>query len=109
MEKVKLCSFIVAGTKFRKLTNYQIETLTKGAVIQLEREPTNEYDTNAIICNAYIDGKPTHVGYVPKEIAKFLSPMIDDSLVFEAVVLDARGQVIRAGLLWNKEAKKDAS
>ena len=68
--------------KYYNLTNEQIklyggyvyELNPKKCAIsgELEEEPTNEYDENAIKVNALIDGKKYLVGYIPKEIAKNL-------------------------------------
>lgn len=43
-------------------------------VLQLEREPDNSYDANAI---AVLDGTGNRLGYVAREIARSVAPLLD--------------------------------
>jgi len=52
--------------------------------ITLVREPENEYDSNAIM--VFANGK--QVGYIGKDEATLLSPLMDAGVRFEAEVFD---------------------
>lgn len=83
---IRCNTFLVAGTKYRKLSPRQFSELHEGSIIQFEREPGNEYDGNAIACYAYISQLPTHIGYIPKEVARHISPMLDCGMRFHAEI-----------------------
>lgn len=74
--------FKVAGVTFDNRQGY-IQYLRKHpeAFLVYNREPGNRYDKNAITIGGYVPGEPTGkyvpIGYVPKEIAKEIAPLID--------------------------------
>lgn len=59
----------VSGTSFRKNDAVQF---AKGSnqELELEREPTNPHDKNAIKVIGKSSGKKYHIGYVPKEVSE---------------------------------------
>lgn len=86
MEKIGNVKLKVVGVTFKNDdgTNRQaiIGAMTKNAPVELRREPANKFDTNAIAVHS-IDGQ---VGYIGKEFAKILAPMMDAGRKFSAVV-----------------------
>lgn len=64
--------FNIVGQKFRGLDPY-LPGIVAGCPALLVREPTNQFDPNAIA--VYVDGK--HVGYLRKEDNKDLAKRID--------------------------------
>lgn len=62
--------FKISGVQFRgKQIHELLKTLENGTVFELEAEPLNQYDPNAIRI-LYDDGTEEHfVGYVPKTIS----------------------------------------
>lgn len=73
--------FQVAGTTFGNRQKYlaYLKHQKKTFRTTLVREPTNKHDPNAIQVMAKTDGKPTRMplGYVPRELAEKLAPMMD--------------------------------
>lgn len=80
--KIHLPSTLVAGTKYRANKEELSRFVQALDHVTLTREPNNEFDSNALAC--YIGSR--HVGYIPATIAKYLSPLIDNGLVFSAFV-----------------------
>ena len=72
----------VAGTQFRPGA-LDSEALAPGGVLELRREPGNPHDANAIAVHA----GGVHVGFVPRELAAELAPLLDAGRVWSAVVL----------------------
>lgn len=73
--------------------------------VSLIREPDNEYDPNAIA--VFANGEV--VGHVPKTVAQFVGPMIDDGARFRAgasVLIDPDHED-RPGLLVECERVRD--
>jgi HIRAN domain len=54
--------YSIVGMQFRG-TEGLVKSCQEGYVVTLKREPTNQYDINAI--QVWIDD--THVGYIPKK------------------------------------------
>ena len=81
--RVKLSMTVrVTGTTFENrqerlefLKRFRLEDLS----VTLEREPNNQYDRNAIQVVVHIKPitKKTVIGYIPKELARELSKVID--------------------------------
>ena len=59
------------------------EAAAPGSPLELRRDPGNEHDPNAIAVHA--GGE--QVGWVPRELAAELAPLIDDGQAWSAVVL----------------------
>jgi hypothetical protein len=70
--------FPIAGVKFRGAEVYVLlKTLENGTVFELEPEPTNAFDPNAVKIN-YNDGeKDIHIGYVPKNFSAEISAALE--------------------------------
>lgn len=72
------------GASFRpKEAKDIIRSLEIGDEIQLEREPDNAYDENAI--KTLFNG--THIGYVEKDVAVEIAPLLDEDYPAKATVL----------------------
>ena len=55
----------INGSTFRDKDQVAIRCLSKGIGLELRREPTNKYDSNAIMVLADIE----HIGYLPRDTA----------------------------------------
>lgn len=72
--------FRVAGTTFDNRQKYlgYLKSQGKPFKTALVREPNNPYDKNAILIMAHTqDNKRMPLGYVPRELAETLAPIID--------------------------------
>lgn len=66
--------FQLAGAKFRGVAvQAEVLALTPESKLSVEREPSNVYDSNAIKVLA----EGVFLGYVPKNIAAEVAPMLD--------------------------------
>lgn len=45
--------------------------------VRLVPEPTNKYDPNAIAVHIAVGGEVLHCGYIPREIAAEIAPLMD--------------------------------
>lgn len=61
-----------------------IKQLDKSDIITIRREPTNKFDTNAIA----VWSEKGQVGYIGKDYATILSPMMDAGTQFEAIIAE---------------------
>ena len=93
-EEVFLLKAYVTGTSFVKDFYDIIEDLKEGDKVQLVREPDNSYDSKAIRVS---NEKGEKMGYIPKEMNKDLSKVMDagipviaeiGSLYYDKIVLD---------------------
>ena len=79
-QKMKKINFKIKGVTFNNRQNY-IAYLLKHpkSFLVFSQEKDNKYDANAIAVGAYNPESKKYVpiGYVPKEIAKDISPLID--------------------------------
>lgn len=60
--------------------------------IRLKREPRNPYDKNAI--NVY-DSKNRSLGWIPREIASELAPIMDKRIILKAEIIKKPEKVIQ--------------
>lgn len=60
-----IIEFPAVGTNYIAGALHTVSLLTKGAVLKLVHEPTNQYDSNAIKVMAFADSE--HIGYVPNK------------------------------------------
>lgn len=69
--------FILAGAKFRP-TFAQLATMSLkvGDEVTLKADPFNEYDHNAVQVLVADENGTHHIGFVPREIAADLSPLL---------------------------------
>ena len=66
------------------------DELKPGTGLHMIREPNNEHDKNAIM----LYYKKTHIGYIPKDTAAKLAPIMDDrKLMFWAKINEITGGV----------------
>ena len=61
-----------------------IKQLSRNDIITIRREPTNRFDTNAIA----VWSEKGQVGYIGKDYASILSPMMDAGTKFEATIAE---------------------
>ena len=74
----------IAGVTFgnrqaalRKLEQYEATAVN----VTLEREAGNEYDPNAVKVNVSVgSGAAYHLGYIPKDLAAILAPLLDKGI-----------------------------
>ncbi len=66
----------------------EILGLVRGDEVVLERDPSNEYDPNAIrvIANGH------WIGFVPRDTARDLAPLLDEGIPFKAKIQAVRGK-----------------
>ena len=61
--------------------------------INLEREPGNEYDKNAVAVYAAVEGGGSFcVGYLPKTLAALIAPLLDAGKAVGALFREVRGK-----------------
>ena len=72
----------------------KLEQYDRGMVnVALEREACNEYDPNAVKVNVSVgNGAAYHLGYVPKDLAAVLAPVLD-----KGITLVARFKAVTGG------------
>jgi hypothetical protein len=88
MNKLTGIEFKVVGVSFDdEVTglNRQIflQGMTMNDAIRLQREPQNRFDTNAV---AVIYNDSNKIGYVGKQYAQVLAPLMDQDRVFTAKI-----------------------
>jgi len=83
---IELCSK-VAGVTFGNRQQY-IKSLSAGDPLCLRRERQNQYDPNAI---AVYDSMEHHLGYVPKDLASKLAPLMDSGEQLQVNVSSVTG------------------
>lgn len=77
---------IVRGTSFRPIeAKAFVNSVEDGTVLILQREPSNPHDENAIKVLSP-DPDNIHIGYVAKEVAAELAPIMDGGTKLIAVV-----------------------
>ena len=75
-----------------RLTHYCPEQI----IVQLEREPHNLYDSNAVAVNVGIVAKGiVKVGYLPAPLAKVASGLLDKGIVIDAAYGQIKGKYER--------------
>lgn len=78
---------LLRGVSFRPIEAKSIVTqLQSGEDLKLEREPENEYDTNAI--RVIHPPSSEFLGFVAKEIAADIAPLMDNGIQFTCKVTD---------------------
>lgn len=76
---------VLRGTSFRPIEAKAIvNQLNDGDILALMREPENRFDANAIMVLA--PDTNDHLGYVAKEVAVELAPLMDEGRVFTCKV-----------------------
>lgn len=79
----------LVGSYFRGAEAVEyVAALREGDTLQLELEPENQYDQNAI----KVIGDGMHVGYIERQQAAWIAPAADGAAELSAVVTEARGR-----------------
>lgn len=76
----------LVGTSYRGAdAKLLVAQLAKGDTVELELEPDNEYDSNAI----KVMIGDCHVGYIDRDVAAYLAPYLEeDDITVTATVVD---------------------
>ena len=84
-----------------------IKQLNKDDVITIRREPTNKFDKNAIM----VVSEKGQVGYIGKDYATILAPMMDGGTQFEAKIaeLDVYKNTHYIHIMINEVGPKDST
>lgn len=77
----------VVGVSFEGRQN-NIQKVNTGDLVRLIRDPRNKFDANAIKVER-LDG--LQLGFLKKEMAKHLAPVIDEGVRYEAIVTSITG------------------
>jgi hypothetical protein len=86
-KSIKLLEPAVAGVMHYS-NRARLMKIVEDDDLELEREPNNEYDKNAI----RVAHGGAKLGYVPRELAQILAPLMDAGLPVRAVVGDVIAQ-----------------
>ena len=79
----------LAGLTYRSQAQQEIFTnQVRDAHLDLVRDRTNTADSNAIM----VEVRGTHVGFLPREVAAIIAPMIDKGKSFVCTVIDSNPQ-----------------
>lgn len=88
MGMISNVEFKVVGVSFTNEDGVErqdiLANVRTGDVVMLQREPHNLYDKNAVAVMSLYG----QVGYVSKDYAKILAPMIDQGKKFKAEVIE---------------------
>jgi hypothetical protein len=85
----------VAGVTYEGRQAY-LAKLNGKEPVRLIPEPDNPYDPNAIAVHVAADGQIYHCGYIPRELAKDIAPLL------EGESIDCNIEAITGGFeLWN--------
>lgn len=84
----------LTGVNFRTPAEKDVvKSLEIGDELRLEREPTNQWDSNAI----RVYHESTFIGFIPREDNEDLARSMDDSIIFTCKV-DSRSGPLKVGL-----------
>lgn len=72
----------IAGITFENRQEY-IKNLKVGDKLKIVRDPSNQFDCNAI---RLLDAKNNQLGFIPKEIAEKLAPEIDMGRCYNIII-----------------------
>lgn len=67
-----------------------IKTLKVDDVLKLIRDPDNQYDPNAV--GVHLMKESTRIGYIPKDTAITIAPLLDEGITVHAIVAEITGQ-----------------
>jgi hypothetical protein len=87
---VKLLAFEVAGVTYRPAhAQERADVLQTGELLDLEREPDNEFDKYAIKVFALDDDgvRRTHIGYIPKTLNVCVANLMDAGMSMHSRVV----------------------
>ena len=104
MRRIKLSAAIV-GMRFRaEVTDEDLDNLGRYR-IELEREPENTHDTNAVKCVA--NGK--HIGYINRDMALTISPLLTEGAPYEIAVIERYKQSVAIELIFEVADKPNST
>ena len=93
--KGKAVSSKVSGVTYGKTQTalqHLIRYDTRDITAELIREPGNEYDDNAVGVHVSVKGSKTYqIGFLPKDIAKYISNLIDSGITLTATFTGVTG------------------
>jgi len=81
MKSLMFKEVIVKGTKFENRQKIA-DLVNPGDILEMRREPENPYDPNAVA----LLFRGEQVGYIPREIARQIAPLMDEGQKFTAIV-----------------------
>ena len=89
--KIKNVTFKTVGVTFDNPDGTSRQSIISGmsqaSKVRLRREPMNMYDVNAIAVDLQLVGDMyVQIGYIPKQYAAILSPVMDGGTRLEATV-----------------------
>lgn len=84
-DKTKL-EFDIAGTRHCKDIKKCLTLIKTNDKLELELEPGNEYDENAIKVIINKNGKKYHIGYVPRYYTKQLAELLNEKIEYSAMI-----------------------
>ena len=76
--------------------DFVADKLAVKAVLLLQREPDNSFGANAVALWARDGETPVKVGYVPRELAALLAPLLDARVTFGARVISIEREAARS-------------
>ena len=83
---------VTAGRRqeaLERLTRYEADRIS----VNLEREATNEHDSNAVAVIVSVEGKGSYtMGYLPRMLAATIAPLIDAGKAVKANFKEIRGK-----------------
>lgn len=96
----------IVGLQFRKGAKNRVAAFEGGEVLWLSREPDNQYDVNAIqVFEATLDADNNRArgefffGYIPKEEAMLLAPIMDAGADIVPIVQNASSEILYLALI----------
>lgn len=81
----KFLEFRVAGVTFEGRQEH-VKNLAGGEDVQIRPEPENKYDPNALAVHVAAGFGTAHIGYVPRELAEKIAPLLDGEALIAKVV-----------------------
>ena len=91
ISKVSGVTFGNRQAALKKLDKYNAADVN----VTLEREVTNAYDQNAVKVNVHVgSGASYHLGYIPKDLAAVVAPILD-----KGIELIARFKSVTGGII----------
>lgn len=74
----------VAGVTYNNRQKH-LAKLRGDEPIRIEPEPENAYDKHALAVKCAVDGAVLHLGYVPRDLAARIAPLIDGESLMVAI------------------------
>jgi len=97
----------VAGVSFEGRQQY-LAALLGDEPVRIVPEPENKYDPNALAVHIAVNGSVCHCGYIPKELAKEIAPLLDGEAVMATIDAVRGGGDYHYGLVLRVEVPDDS-